>query len=131
MMRYEKITIKRDTQTTHNKSVPPWEVPVIEFIFDGGNVTRLGGFDTVDREYPDPRAEYERLNTVYGSDPETKTPIVAEVFGQAGAGIRELKKLIDAAKAEDEEVVKAHKPRASAKSRAARIAEIAADPLCS
>ena len=131
-MRHERIIVKRDTQTTHNLWMAPWEIPLLEWTFDSGNVTRLGEFKMLEkREYPEPAAEYERLVKVYGVDPKSDVAHVASVYGQAGAGVRALKAAIDEAKAEEKAAAGAHKPRAKAKSREARIQEILADPLLS
>ena len=35
-MRYEKVKVTRDTNTVHNREVPPWEVPILEYLFEEG-----------------------------------------------------------------------------------------------
>jgi hypothetical protein len=100
-MRYERVKVKRDTNTVHNRAVPPWEIPMIEFIFDDGNVERLGEFEEVAGDYPDPANELDRLVRVYGSDPKSGVAHANAVFGTGRKGATEIRKLIDEAKAED------------------------------
>lgn len=101
-MRYERVKIKRDLQTMHNRETAPWEVPVLEFIFEDGNVERLNEFLEVKRPYPTAASEFDRLTRAYGSDPQSGVPYVASVYGNASAGVRALQRAIDDAKAEDE-----------------------------
>lgn len=100
-MRYEVVKVKRDSQTTYSNPTPPWAVPVLEEIFEAGNVERTGEFTAVDAEYPDPAAEYQRLCAAYGADPQTGTPFATIAYGNAGTGIRALAREIEAAKTAD------------------------------
>jgi hypothetical protein len=109
-MRYERVKVQRDTNTVHNVSVAPWEIPVLEFIFDDGNVERLGEFLETGREFPEPAKELDRLVKCYGSDPKSGVPYANSVFGNARVGVRNLTKLIDDAKAEDEAASKEAEP---------------------
>lgn len=97
-MRYVDVKITRDIQTVYNRAVPEWEIPVLEYIFDSGNVERLPTTQKIDREYPNPAEEFDRLSRAYGSDPKTDIPHVASVYGNAGAGVRALMKVIEEAK---------------------------------
>jgi hypothetical protein len=108
-MRHERITIKRDNHTVHNKTVAPWEIPIIEYLFDEGNVNYTEEFVEADQDYPDPAKEMARLMKAYGADVKTDIPYAVTVYGAARAGIRALAKAIEAAKAADEE---AARPRA-------------------
>lgn len=114
-MRYERVKIARDTNTVHNRAVPPWEIPVLEFLFDAGNITPLNEFDEVKGEYPEPSQELERLAKVYGSDTKSGIPHAYSVFGSGRKGIRELAKMIDDSKAKDQVASKQAKPAAVAK----------------
>lgn len=104
-MRHERVKIQRDSNTIHNTALAPWEIPVLEMVFDGGNVTRLGEFVEYagDEGYPDPAQELFRLGKVYGSevkgDPRT---YAVRVYGEARAGVREMARAIDAAREADE-----------------------------
>jgi hypothetical protein len=101
-MRHETVKVKRDGNTMNHISVAPWEVPILDYLYDEGNVTRVGTFvDLPDREYPDPAQEMERLSKVYGSDPETKEVHAVAVYGSARAGVKALKVAIDEARAEE------------------------------
>jgi hypothetical protein len=102
-MRHERIKVKRDNNTVHNLTIAPWEIPVIEYLFDEGNVERLGQFVTLDREYPDPREEMQRLEKAYGADVQTNVPFAVSVYGAMRTGVRVLAKAIEAAREEEEE----------------------------
>lgn len=122
-MRHVEVKIKRDTQTTYVVSVPEWEVPIIEFLYDDGNVEQLETVTTIDREYPSAEYEFDRLTKAYGKDSDTKVPIVAAVYGNAGAGVRALKKaMLDAQTAEG------HKP-APVKKQVRKVAASSGDSL--
>lgn len=103
-MRYERVQIARDTNTVVSRLVPEWEIPVIEFIFDDGNVTRTGEFSFDDKEYPTAEVEYDRLMRAYGSDIKSNVPHVGSVYGQSRAGLRAIRKVIEDAKLEDAEI---------------------------
>jgi hypothetical protein len=104
-MRYERLKITRDAGVTvHNRPVAPWEIPVLEFLFDEGNVTRLGEFEEVAGEYPAVAKELDRLVRCYGSDPKSGIPYAISVYGTGKVGERALHRLIEDAKAEDEAV---------------------------
>lgn len=109
-MRYERVMIKRDTNTVHNRAVPQWEIPILEFIFEDGNVTPTGVFEEVAGEYPEANVEFNRLTQRYGADPQNGTPYVAAVYGNAGVGIRALRKAIADAQVDDSEAEPAVKP---------------------
>jgi hypothetical protein len=100
-MRHERVIIKRSTETTHNRSVPPWEIPVLEYLFDPGNVEPLGQYIEVSGEYPSAETELARLIQAYGADPKSGIPHASSVFGNGRKGTTELRKLIEAAKAEE------------------------------
>ena len=107
-MRYVKVKITRDTHTTYNREMPPWEVAVLEEIFDAGNIEVLDGSVQVDRPYPEVHAEFDRLARAYGADTQSGTPYVVAAYGTGGAGPRALAKAIADAKAEDEATPKAN-----------------------
>lgn len=119
-MRHERVIVKRDERTTHNKTMCPWEIPIIEYMFGDGNVTRTDQFVEVPgAEYPDAVSEMDRLTRVYGSDPETKVPNAATVYGTARKGIRELAKAIEAAQEDEEGAKQKPKRKANQAQRAA------------
>lgn len=100
-MRYERVKVKRDTNTVHNRAVAVWEIPVLEFLFEDGNVERTGEFEEVKGDYPDADNELDRLVRCYGSDPKSGVPYANSVYGNARAGVRSLAKLIEDARIED------------------------------
>ena len=67
-MLYQRVKVIRDVNTVYNRAVPEWEIPVLTFIFDEGNVTPQVSFEIVDRPYPEGGSEYDRLVRRYGSD---------------------------------------------------------------
>ncbi len=127
-MRYERVKVNRDTNTVHNRAVAPWETPILEYIFDEGNVTRTGVFEEVSGEYPEAPRELDRLVRAYGADPKTGIPYANSVFGNAQAGVRSLRKLIEDAQSEDEEAAKEAAP-VPAPARKRRRAAVEADSL--
>jgi hypothetical protein len=100
-MRHERVKVTRDGNTVHNRAVPPWEIPVLEFLFDPGNVEPLDEFVDVPGDYPDASAEIARLVKAYGSDPKSGIAHANSVYGNGRRGVTELRKLIDTAKAEE------------------------------
>lgn len=101
-MRHETVKVKRDGNTMNHLSVAPWEVPILDYLYDEGNVTRTGQFINLpDREYPDPAEEIARLSKVYGSDPETKEVHAVAVYGTARVGVKALAAAIDEARTEE------------------------------
>lgn len=116
-MRYERLKITRDTHTVHNRAVPAWEAPILEYVFEEGNVKHTEVFDEVERDYPDAAMEFSALSTRYGIDKESKLPFAALVYGNAGLGVRALRKAIEQAKADDEEAKRAASPAPAKRSR--------------
>jgi hypothetical protein len=124
-MRYERVKVKRDTNTVHNRAVPPWEIPVLEFLFDEGNVEHLDVFEAVSGEYPEAAKELDRLVRCYGSDPKSGVPYANSVYGNARAGVRTLQKLIDDAKEADLEAAEQKAPAPAATGKRGRKAQSA------
>jgi hypothetical protein len=119
-MRYERVKVKRDTNTVHNRAVATWEIPVLEFIFEDGNIEPLGVFEEVKGEYPDALKELDRLVRCYGADPKSGEPYANSVYGNGRAGVRALQKLIDDSKAEDEAAALEKAPTPAPKSKRGR-----------
>jgi hypothetical protein len=126
-MRYERVKVKRDTNTVHNRAVAPWEISILEFLFDEGNIERLDQFEEVAGEYPTAEKELDRLVRCYGADPKSGVPYANSVYGNARAGVRSLQKLIDDAKSEDEDASLEKAPAPAVVSKRSRKA--AADSL--
>jgi hypothetical protein len=102
-MLYHKVKVIRDVNTVYNRAVPSWELPVLTFIFDEGNVQPTETFEIVDRSYPDAGVEYDRLIRRYGADVKSGVPFAASVFGVGVAGIRAVQGIIDEARADEAE----------------------------
>jgi len=102
-MRHQRVTVKRDNNTVHNMTVASWEIPILEFLFDEGNVVPQEVFVDLppDREYPDPREEFIRLQKAYGSDVKTNIPHAVTVYGAARTGVRALAKAMETAQEEE------------------------------
>jgi hypothetical protein len=124
-MRYVRVKVKRDTNTVHNSLVSPWEVPVLEYIFEDGNVEELEEHEENAREYPDAPAEFGRLVKAYGADPKTGIPYVVSTYGDGRTGVKALAAAIDEAKKADPS---AGNPKPSKTKRSAPTA-LKADPL--
>lgn len=101
MLRYERVKVKRDERTTHNRAVAPWEIPMLEFLFGEGNVEALGEYEIVRQDYPAPQEEFHRLKVRYGRNPETHEDNVVSVFGNARRGVEALSVMIDKAREAD------------------------------
>lgn len=128
-MRYENVKVKRDTQTIHNSLVRPWEVPILEIIFEDGNVEALGTFEHTLESYPDPAAEYARLVQAYGADVKSGVPHVATAYGESARGIRELKRAIDESQADELKAKRNGKSHPIATPKARRTRPEMSDPL--
>jgi hypothetical protein len=122
-MRYERVKIIRDERTVYNRAALPWEVPIFEFMFGEGSVHHTGAFDENAAPYPDPKEEFLRLSGTFGADPENGIPHVASVYGQAGAGVRALAKVIEEA---EEDAIERRTPK---QSRTQLVKEFSADPI--
>lgn len=129
-MRYERVKITRDTNTVHSRDVPPWEIPLIEFLFDEGNVVRTDEFvvptegTLINKGYPDAKVELNRLIDAYKSDPKSGIPYAISVYGNGAAGIRSLQKLIEAAKEDDKAAAAEAAPTPAKSKRTRRPAEV-------
>jgi hypothetical protein len=134
-MRYERVKITRDTNTVHSRDVPPWEIPLIEHLFDEGNVVRTGEFivptegKLINKDYPDAKVELNRLIDAYKADPKSGIPYAISTYGNGSAGVRSLQKLIDTAKEDDEAAAKETAPTPAKSKKRSRAAE--ADSLLS
>lgn len=126
-MRYQRVKITRDPHTVYNRSVLPWEIAILEFTFEQGNIQPQEVFETNDTPYPRADIEFQRLEKAYGADPQSGVPYVASVYGQASAGVNHLKRVIAEAKAEAEALAKP--TRAAGKQRRRIVADLEADPL--
>ena len=126
-MLYERVKITRDPHTVYNRAVLPWEIPILEFTFEEGNVQRLGVQERTEDAYPEPATEFHRLTLAYGSDPQSGVPYAASVYGQASAGVNALRRAMAEVKEEDA----ATKPKAAARQRKRKAppASVLADPL--
>jgi hypothetical protein len=87
-------------------------------------------FEQVSGEYPEASEELARLVKIYGSDPKSGVAHANSVYGNARAGVRSLKTLIDAAKADDEATAKEAAPIPAPARKRSRVAQ-AADSLLS
>lgn len=123
-MRYVNVKVRRDTQSAIQSTVSPWEVPILEYIFEQGNIEMGDGADS-EREYPDAGAEFARLVKVYGGDSKSGIPHAVSVFGEGSRGVSALRDAIAEAQEDD---AKAKRPSPAATRKGARKARTA-DPL--
>lgn len=103
MMRWQRFEVKKDSQASYNREVAPWEVPVLTLVFDEGNIQPTDDYETVNRPYPDPAVEFDRLSKAYPTDPATGIPYVVQVYGTGQRGINALAKAIKEAREADAE----------------------------
>jgi hypothetical protein len=116
-MQYVRVKVKRDPQMAVVNLFPRWEIPMLKYTFEDGNVEELDS-EEVARDYPNAAAEYSRFVKVYGADSKSGIPHVVSVYGEGSRGVRSLQEAIDEAKLADQPAPKARKSR-----------EAAADPL--
>jgi hypothetical protein len=115
-LRYERVKIIRDSNTVHSREVPPWEIPLLEFLFAEGNIVPTGEFvvptqgKLINHDYPSGKTELSRLVEAYKSDPKSGVPYAISVYGNGLTGERMLQKLIDEAKSEDKAAAKQKAP---------------------
>lgn len=122
-MRYVTVRVTRDNHTSHSSLVAPWEVPVLEYIFEPGNVTvDVEGQTIAEGEFPEAAAEFGRLMKVYGSDPKSGVPHVTSVYGEGRRGLQSLADAINEAKL-------AAKPASKVRATRARKLAQSHDPL--
>lgn len=98
MILFKTVRMTRDILMQVERTIPAWEVPVLDLVH-GGQIMVLEDKDViVDRPLPNPQNEYERLEAVYrnhrteGGAPGA--PVVAKVFGDGPRGLKELSKAI-------------------------------------
>lgn len=98
MILFKSVQMNRDILMQVVRTVPVWEVPVLDLVH-GGQITVLDGKDQiVDRPLPNEQVEFERLEAVYRnhtSDGGTPgAPVVAQVYGDGPRGRKTLKDAI-------------------------------------
>lgn len=79
MLHYQKVVVTLNTMTAAPKTVPSWEVPVLEAVY--GSAVEIGESVSVDREAPTVEAERERLTRIYGINPEERRSYVELAYG--------------------------------------------------
>jgi len=110
-MRHVRVKIKRDTNTMHNCSVPEWEVPILENIFEDGNVEVTDEFVVAsDSEYPEANSEFKRLTDAYGKDPDSGVSYAALTYGNGGRGVKALRQAIEQSEEDEAKAVQEQKP---------------------
>jgi hypothetical protein len=89
MLRYEKVRINRSEVLIFNVAVPAWEVPVLVAV-NGEDRCFPEGTELARKEAPDPQAEYDRLDSKYGSNNESGQSYVGMVYGVGQIGVKRL-----------------------------------------
>ena len=101
-MRSFTVVIRLNEMTAVPKELPPWELAVLEAVHENTEIISEGVWP---HELPDARAEFDRLEKVYGVQDDTKQSYASLVYGAGVLGIRALRKAIaDEAAIEPEEV---------------------------
>lgn len=122
-MQFIRVKVRRSEYVTHNSLVRPWEVPILELLFEQGNVVKEG-VEYTDEPYPEPAVELARLRTAYGTNEDTGIPEAVTVYGDGPRGVKALAEVIEDVKRTEEAE---RKPAAA--SRKPRAQRAAADPL--
>lgn len=89
-MRFVNVLVIRDERLSMPRYVGAWEIPVLQVVHGVDKVEVNGkDFIDVDRELPDPTAEFDRLSRRYGDDEKTGVSHVSMAY--AGArGVEDL-----------------------------------------
>ena len=111
-MKFKRYKIIRDTNTVYNRPVAPWELPVLELVFDEGNVQETDQVDPTEQTAPDPAVEFDRLTRAYGEDPQTHVPYASIVYGSGNRAVANLKRAIKEAFEESDDEAAAPAPKA-------------------
>lgn len=105
----QRISIRRSELHTIEDFVPLWEVQVIAAVHDDGAIKVIEDKIIANRELPDAKEEYERLEVRYkrarNDDGSQGLPVVATVYGQHAAGLQALKRAIADAKVTEDSLV--------------------------
>lgn len=97
MILYKTVRMTRDILMQVERSVPVWEIPVLDLVH-AGQIAVLEKDVIVDRPLPDARVEFERLEAVYrnhrteGGAPGA--PVVETVYGGGPRGLKALAEAI-------------------------------------
>lgn len=100
-MRVIIVKIQTNKVTCQQISVSPWEGAILEAVH-GASKIEIVGTEFIDRDYPDPGEEFERLSQRYKGPPDTEELYVEQCFGMGGGGVAHLSTLI--AQAEEKEL---------------------------
>lgn len=118
-MQYVRVKVRRSEYVTHNTLVRPWEVPILELLFEQGNVVKEG-VEYNDDPYPEAAEELARLRAAYGINEDTGIPEAMTVYGDGPRGVKALAEVIeDVKKVEAAE----RRPAAASRKRASRSAD--------
>lgn len=122
-MRHVRVIVQRDPTTKVNRSLPEWEVPLLEAVFGEGNVEMLDEYVNVPgEEYPEANSEFPRLADSYGKDSDSGVAYAAIVYGGGNRGVKALSLAIKKAEEDEAQAVQEQKPapaRRSVKRRSA------------
>jgi hypothetical protein len=98
MFKYSRVTLDRSETTKLTLDMAPWEVAVMAAANGNSHVAVIGE-TPVNRQLPDPAAEYDRLAAKYKFEGDGGRTYVSLVYGEGDRGIAELAKEIDKARA--------------------------------
>jgi hypothetical protein len=86
-MKADRVRVQLSELAAPIVTVPQWETPILKAVH-GENDVRVLETVELDRDPPDAADEYRRLANLYRG--EGNSPVVAEVYGQHGAGVSQL-----------------------------------------
>lgn len=96
-MRFQTAKVIRDTNHSVSTAFAPWELPILEYLYEAGNVQIQSELEVNDagRELPEAGDEFARLVGRYGRNTDTGVSHAEEVFGRGNQGVKALAALID------------------------------------
>ena len=80
-MRYVIVQLTRSEASERVSEFRPWEVPILKLIHGEPYVNVVGEIDYPKVPYPDPYAEYERLDSRYKHGEESEVGYTRQVYG--------------------------------------------------
>lgn len=86
-MKIDHVRVQLSELAVPVVAVPQWETPLLKAVH-GENDVRVLETVEFEREPPDAADEYKRLANVYRG--EGNSSVIAEVYGQHGAGVSQL-----------------------------------------
>lgn len=105
-IKHHVVDVRRDELLTVQRTVPAWELPLLQAVHGAENVAEVGAM-TLERDVPHAGDEYQRLETRYGKskrdDNSDGPPYISLVYGESVGGVRALHGAIQSAAEDSDE----------------------------